>query len=260
MNEHVLQTAIEAAHRAGRVIAECFPAQRNVTVKGYRDIVTEVDTAAEAIIIELINERFPGHAILSEEAGGAGIGAGITWVVDPLDGTTNYARRIPCFCVSVGVLEDGEPLAGAIYDPLREQTFAAERGKGATLNGAPIHASRASPLSRTVLALDWGHSDEVRAQTLKLLSEVAPRCGTVRAMGSAALALAYVAAGWLDGYFNLALKPWDTAAGTLLIAEAGGCCTTLDGTPYRVGTPGCLATNSLIHNELLAIITDPVQP
>lgn len=254
MNEHVLQTAIEAAHRAGRVIAERFPAQRSVTVKGYRDIVTEVDTAAESIVIELIGERFPDHAILSEEAGGAEIGAGITWVIDPLDGTTNYAHRIPIFCVSVGVLEDGEPLIGVIYDPLRDQTFAGERSKGATLNGAPLHASQASPLSQTGLALDWGHSDEVRAQTLKLLSKVALRCGTVRALGSAALALAYVAAGWLDGYFNLALKPWDTAAGTLLIAEAEGRCTTLDGTPYRVGTPGCLATNGLIHDEMLSIL------
>jgi myo-inositol-1(or 4)-monophosphatase len=254
MNEYVLQTAIEAAHRAGKVIAERYPAERRVTFKGYRDIVTEVDTAAESIVIDLIGERFPDHALLSEEAGGAGIGAGVTWVIDPLDGTTNYAHRIPCFCVSVGVLEDGEPLAGAIYDPLREQTFAAERGKGATLNGTPIHASQASPLSQTMLALDWGHSDAVRAQTLRLLLQVAPRCGTVRALGSAALALAYVAAGWLDGYFNLALKPWDTAAGTLLIAEAGGRCTTLDGTPYRVGVLGCLATNSLIHEEILSIL------
>jgi myo-inositol-1(or 4)-monophosphatase len=109
-------------------------------------------------------------------------------------------------------------------------------------------------LSQAGVALDWGHSDEVRAQTLKLLSEVAPRCGTVRALGSAALALAYVAAGWLDGYFNLALKPWDTAAGTLLIAEAKGKCTTIEGSPYRVGIPGCLATNGLIHDELLSIL------
>ena len=255
----MLQTAIEAAHRAGKLIAERYPDERSITLKGYRDIVTEVDTAAESIIIDLVRERFPKHAILSEEAGGAGIGAGITWVVDPLDGTTNYAHRIPCFCVSVGVLENGKPLAGVIYDPLRSQTFIAKQGKGALLNGKPIHTSQAARLSRTVLALDWGHSDEVRAQTIKLLLRTAPRCGTVRALGSAALALAYVAVGWLDGYFSLALKPWDTAAGTLLIAEAGGRCTTLDGDPYRVGVPDSLATNGLIHDEILAVIAGSAQ-
>jgi myo-inositol-1(or 4)-monophosphatase len=260
MNEHMLQTAIEAAHRAGKVIAERYPDERNVTVKGYRDIVTEVDTAAESIIIDLIGERFPDHAILSEEAGGAGIGAGTTWVIDPLDGTTNYAHRVPCFCVSVGVLVGGEPLAGVIYDPLRDQTFAAERGKGATLDGKPIRASRTSHLSHTVLGLDWGHSDAVRDRVLEILLRIAPRCGTVRALGSAALALVYVAAGWMDGYFNLALKPWDTAAGTLLVAEAGGSCTTLRGEPCRADIPACLATNGLIHDELLAIITDSAQP
>jgi myo-inositol-1(or 4)-monophosphatase len=259
MNEHMLQTAIEAAHKAGRVITERYPARRSVTVKGYRDIVTEVDTAAESIVIDLIRQRFPGHAILSEEAGGKGIGAGYTWVIDPLDGTTNYARRVPFFCTSVGVLEDGKPLAGAIYDPLRGQTFAAERGKGATLNGKPVHASQTSPLSHTVLALDWGHSDTVRARALDLLLRIAPRCGTVRALGSAALALAYVATGWLDGYFNLALKPWDIAAGILIIAEAGGRCTTLHGEPACVDTPACLATNGLIHDELLAIIAHSEQ-
>jgi len=256
MNEYMLQTAIEAAHRAGKVIAERYPAERSVIIKGYRDIVTEVDTAAESIIIDLIRQRFPDHAILSEEAGGKGIGAGYTWVIDPLDGTTNYAHRVPFFCTSIGVLENGEPLVGVIYDPLRGQTFAAERGsgKGATLNDKPIHASQAMPMSHTVLALDWGHSDAVRAQALDLLLHIAPRCGTVRALGSAALALAYVATGWLDGYLNLALKPWDTAVGTLLIAEAGGKCTTIEGSPYRVGIPDCLTTNGLIHEEMLAVI------
>jgi myo-inositol-1(or 4)-monophosphatase len=260
MNEHVLQTAIEAAHRAGKVIAERYPAQRCVTVKGYRDIVTEVDTAAESIVIDLIGKRFPDHAILSEEAGGKGIGTGTTWVIDPLDGTTNYARRVPFFCVSVGVLEDGEPLAGVIYDPMRGQTFAAERGKGATLNGKPMHVSQTSHFGHALLGFDWAHSDEVRARILQLLLRIVPCCGTVRVLGSAALALAYVATGWLDGYFHLALKPWDAAAGTLLIAEAGGRCTTPDGKPHRADIPACLATNGLVHDELLTVVTGPVQP
>ena len=252
----MLETALEAARRAGQVIVERYPAGHTLTVKGYRDIATEVDIAAEAVILDLIRARFPDHAILSEEAGGSGIGSGYTWVVDPLDGTTNYAHRLPVFSVSIGVLEGGEPLIGVIHDPLREQTFVAERGAGARLDGASLHVSRVARLSHAVIGLDWGHSDEVRGRTLDLLRQVAPRCDTVRALGSAALALAYVAAGWLDAYFNLMMQPWDVAAGTLLVAEAGGRCTTLEGGPHRVGVPACLATNARIHDDLLAVMRD----
>jgi myo-inositol-1(or 4)-monophosphatase len=251
--KQMLQTALEAARRAGRVIAERYSSGHTVTVKGYRDIVTEVDTAAEAVVLDLIRDRFPDHAILSEEGGGGERGGGYTWVVDPLDGTTNYVHRVPVFAVSIGVLEGSEPFVGVIHDPLRDQTFVAERGQGAMLNGEAIRASRVARLSHAVIGLDWGHSDEVREQTLAFLNRVAPRCGTVRALGSAALAQAYVAAGWLDAYCNLALKPWDAAAGTLIVTEAGGRCTTLEGNPYSVDLPGCLATNGLIHEELLAI-------
>ncbi len=256
----MLQTAIEAAQQAGKVIAARYPAGRDVTIKGYRDIVTETDIAAEAIILGLIRGRFPDHAILSEEAGGGKVGAGYTWVVDPLDGTTNYAHRIPVFAVSIALLEDGEPLVGVIHDPLRDQTFVAERGEGAALNGAPgkrerpMRVSRVARLDHTVIGADWARSDERRSRVLAYLAQVAPRCGTIRVLGSATLALAYVAAGWLDAYFHLALKPWDTAAGMLLVAEAGGRCTTLEGEPGRVDAPGRLATNGLIHDELLGIL------
>jgi myo-inositol-1(or 4)-monophosphatase len=250
----MLNTAIEAARRAGRLIFEQYPAGHTLTVKGYRDIATEVDIAAETVILDLIRTRFPDHAILSEEAGGSGIGEGYTWVVDPLDGTTNYVHRVPIFAVSVAVLERGEPLLGVVHDPLRDQTFVAERGAGARLDGAPIHVSQVVRLDRAVVSLDWGHSDEVRGRTLDHLARVAPRCTTVRSLGSAALALAYVAAGWLDAYFNLMMKPWDVAAATLLIAEAGGRCSTLEGEPYRVDGPGCLGTNGRIHGELLAVL------
>jgi myo-inositol-1(or 4)-monophosphatase len=250
----MLHTAVEAARRAGQVIVERYPAGHTLTIKGHRDIATEVDTAAETVILDLVRARFPDHAILSEEAGGGGVGDGYTWVVDPLDGTTNYAHRLPVFSVSIGVLEGSEPLVGVVHDPLRDHTFVAERGAGATLDGAPLHVSQVARLDQAVVGLDWGHSDAERGRTLELVHRVAPRCTTVRAMGSAALALAYVAAGWLDAYFNLMMKPWDVAAGTLLVSEAGGRCTTMEGEPYRVDLPGCVGTNGCIHGELLAVL------
>lgn len=256
MSDLLLQTAVEAAVRAGREIVERYPAARQVTVKGYRDVVTEIDLAAEGVILDLIRARFPEHAILSEEAGGVQAD-GYTWVVDPLDGTTNVVHRVPFFSVSIGVLVGGEPLIGVVHDPLRGQTFTAERGKGAALDGAPLSASRTAPLARAVVGVDWGRSDEVRERVLALLLRVAPRCGTVRALGSAALAQAYVAAGWLDGYFNLALKPWDVAAGSLLVAEAGGRCSALEGGAYQADGAACLATNDLLHEELLSLLRSP---
>jgi myo-inositol-1(or 4)-monophosphatase len=247
----MLDTAIEAARRAGQAVAEHYPAARNVTVKGYRDVVTEVDYIAERIVLDTIRARFPDHTILSEEAGESAPGSRYTWIVDPIDGTTNYSRRLPICSVSVGLLEEDVPIVGAIYDPLRDQMFAAHRGQGAQLDGTPIHASRVETLADSVVGLDWGHADEVRARTLAHVNQVVPWCRTVRGLGSAALALAYVAAGWLDAYFNLGMKPWDTAAGTVLVAEAGGRITTTAGGPYRVDIPECLATNGLIHDQIL---------
>jgi myo-inositol-1(or 4)-monophosphatase len=250
----MIQTAIEAARRAGRMIAERYPGGRSITIKGYRDLVTDADTAAEAFILGLLRTRFPDHTIVSEEAGGSEIGSGYTWVVDPLDGTTNYTHHHPVFAVSIGVLKEGEPLIGVIHDPLRDHTFVAERGRGARLNHEPIHVSRVASMGDAMVGLDWGHSNEVRELIMVYLHRVVPGVGTVRVLGSTTLALAYVAAGWLDAYFHMGLKPWDAAAGMLIITEAGGRCSTLEGKTYRVDLPGCLATNSLIHGELLTVM------
>jgi len=254
VNHGMLDTAIEAAQQAGELIAERYPAGRTLTWKGYRDFFTDADVAAEIIILEMIRARFPDHTILSEEAGGSRVGDGYTWIVDPLDGTTNYAHRAPIFSVSIGVLEGAEPLIGVIHDPLRGHTFAAERGRGARLDDQSIHVSDAARLSDAVIGLDWGRSNEVRGQVLSCLQRVVPRCATLRGLGSAALTLAYIAVGWLDAYFHLAIRPWDAAAGVTLITEAGGRCSTIEGQPYRVYSPSCLVTNGLIHEELLDVV------
>jgi len=247
----LLQTAVEAARRAGQLIAERYPMQRNVSRKGYRDLVTETDIAAEEVILHLIQDRFPDHEILSEEARGGDIGEGYTWVIDPLDGTSNYTHRVPIFSVSIALLRQGKPLIGVVYDPTRDHLFAGQRGSGATLNDQPLETSAIPQLHEALIGFDWARDEEKRDRVLSGLQRVAPRCHTVRALGSAALGLAYVAAGWLDGYFHLALHPWDTAAAVLLITEAGGCCTSFDGKPFDVSKPRCVATNSRIHKALL---------
>lgn len=250
----MLQTAVEAAEKAGRLLLERYPLERKIVLKGHRDPVTDADTDAETLIVEMIRSRFPDHGVISEEAGGDGIADGYTWVVDPLDGTTNYIHHHPVFAVSIGVLEGGEPLIGVIHDPLRNNTFEAQRGAGARLNSEAVHVSPVSNLGHTLIGLDVGHTSEARNETLLHMDRLFPHCGTVRAMGSATLGLAYVAGGWIDGYFQTGMKPWDVAAGILMVREAGGRCTTLEGEPYQVDCPGCLSTNRLIHDELLKVL------
>jgi len=247
----ILETAIEAAVGAGQLIAERYPGPRVVSLKGFRDLVTDADKSAEDLIFERIRARFPEHGILSEESGEVAIGGGYTWVVDPLDGTTNYAHHHPVFAVSIAVLEGDEPVVGVIHDPMRHHTFVAQKENGATLNDAPVHVSGVAALGNALIGLDWGHENQARARMLDALSRILPRCGTLRASGSAALALAYVAAGWTDAYFQPGLKPWDAAAGVLLVNEAGGRCSRLNGDRYQVRFPDCVATNGWIHDDLL---------
>jgi len=254
IEQQLLSTAIEAAQQAGQVLVHHWPNGRTITRKGYRDIVTDADTAAEDVILNTIRARFPEHAIISEEAGGDQIGDNYTWIIDPLDGTTNYAHRAPIFAVSIGVLEKDEPLIGVVHDPLRNHTFVAKRGQGATLNGASIRVSNVTRLGEAVVGLDWGRSNEIRERVLEYLHHIVVHCGTLRGVGSATLTLAYIATGWLDAYFHLAIRPWDAAAGVLLITEAGGRCTTLEDEPYRVDSPACLMSNGLIHTELLGVM------
>ncbi len=250
----MLETAIQAARAAGRLLVERLPNEREVQAKGLRDIVTDADLAAEKAVVQIIRARFPDHALLTEEEGASGGDAPFVWVVDPLDGTTNYSRRMPIFSVSIGLVHEGELEAGVVYDPLRDHLFVAERGRGATLNGQALQVNAIDQMDHAVVGLDWAHANRDRHEVLTRLGQIAPACGTLRGRGSAARAWWYVAAGWIDAYFHGGLKPWDMAAGLLLIQEAGGRVTDLDGQPWQPWGQRILVSNGHIHQALLELM------
>jgi myo-inositol-1(or 4)-monophosphatase len=253
----LLETAIEAAHRAGQVLLEEFRKPQEISFKGLRDIVTETDLAAQAKAIEIIRSRYPDHDIWAEEVSQTPDGASnYCWIIDPLDGTTNYSRGFPCFSVSIALSHREKVILGVVYDPLRGQLFRAQRGQGAYLNDDRIQVSAAESLMDAVIGLDWAHEQELRCQVALLVSEVAPKVRTLRSTGSAAVALCSVAAGWTDAYFHLSLKPWDVAAGSVIIQEAGGAVSDLAGLPWRPNSGGCLASNGLIHQAMLNLLRE----
>ena len=254
----MLDFAIQTAREAGRVLAEKFGrASLSVTRKGDIDIVTEADLAAERLIVERIRSYHPRHAILTEEAGdlaGAEQAAEYKWVVDPLDGTTNYAHGYPCFCVSIALEREGEIVLGVVHDPTRDETFAAERGEGATLNGRRIRVSEVEDMNRALVCTGFPYDVRERTDFARHFHSFIRHAQGVRRDGSAALDLAYVACGRYDGFWEEGLKPWDVAAGKIIVEEAGGRITRYDDTPFRIYTPPVVATNGLIHAEMLRVL------
>lgn len=241
--EALLQTAETVAQEAGALLAQHFLEKREVSFKGGIDLVTDADTLSEARVLELLRARHPTHAILSEEAGLAEEGSHTyRWIVDPLDGTTNYAHKLPHFSVSIAVELHGQVVAGAVYDPMRRELFSAGRGLGATLNGARVRPSSVTELIRALLCTGFPYNvHQDSAAPLGLLTRMLHKAQGIRRLGSAALDLCYVASGRLDGYFEFSLKPWDMAAGALIVEESGGSMTTLEGKPW-----------SLLHGDVLA--------
>jgi myo-inositol-1(or 4)-monophosphatase len=261
-----LGVAQSVARAAGDLLRRRWPRERAVSYKGLRDIVTDADLAAQTLILDRLRAEFPNHALLAEESQHDLDLAGPTplWVIDPLDGTTNYSRRFPVFSVSVALAQSGELLVGAIYDPLRREMFYAQRGQGAwRLSGRqpaqPLRVSGTAELIEAVVGVDWARDPRLRAQTLAALTRIGSACRTVRSTGSAALALAYVAMGRTDAYYHLSLMPWDVAAGALIIQEAGGTLTTPAGAPWRLGEPAVLASNGLVHAELMSCLALPLE-
>jgi myo-inositol-1(or 4)-monophosphatase len=249
--------AIASAHRAGDHLRDQFGKEVGVRRKGAIDLVTEADHAAEALAIEVIRATRPADAILAEERGGEGEGARVRWLIDPLDGTTNFAHAFPFFAVSIGVEVDGVLAAGAVHVPMLGEMFAAARGTGATLNGRPIAVSRVERLTDAFLATGFPYDIRVNpVNNLDHFARFATRALAIRRPGAAAIDLAYVACGRFDGFWELRLAPWDVAAGMVLILEAGGQLTTLDGAPLELGSAGVCASNGRIHGEMLAVLAE----
>ncbi len=239
----LLDFTINLARMAGGILREKYAQPREIHAKGLRDLYTDADLAAQAAIVERIRSRDPQAAILAEENIQPPAGATSIWVIDPLDGTTNYSRHIPVFSTSIALVRDGRPVLGAIYDPLRDDLFAAEVDRGATLNGEPIHVSTASDVREAVIGLDWGKSEEARSRELAWVQRTGLQSRTIRAIGSAALGMCYLAAGWIDVYYHGALMPWDGAAGKIIIEEAGGQLINHQRQPWNYVEPDCIACN-----------------
>jgi myo-inositol-1(or 4)-monophosphatase len=249
--------AVESALRAGNHLRDRFGSDVGVRRKGAIDLVTDADHTAEALAIDVIRARRPADAILAEERGAAGEGARVRWLIDPLDGTTNFAHSFPFFAVSVGVEVEGVLAAGAVHVPMLGELFAAARGSGATLNGRPIAVSRVDRLTDAFLATGFPYDIRVNpVNNLDHFARFATRALALRRPGAAAIDLAYVACGRFDGFWELRLAPWDVAAGAVLVLEAGGKLTNIDGTPYHLGSMGVCASNGFIHDEMLLTLAD----
>jgi len=256
VSDELSALAREIALEVGALQRERFHDERTIDTKSTPiDLVTDVDHASERIIVERIAAARPDDGILTEETGLARTSSsGVCWIIDPLDGTTNYAHRMPHFAVSIGVEVDGVREVGVIYDPIRQELFSAQRGKGGSVNGRPLRVSRATQLDQALLATGFAYDRQRAAENVEFFTRFLGRARAVRRAGSAALDLAYVAAGRFDGFWEMHLHAWDVAAGYLMVEEAGGRVSDFDGGPAPSSGERCVASNGALHGILLAVL------
>jgi len=255
------EAAAALAREAGAVLLEGYGRAHRPERKGRIDLVTEYDRRSERLLLDAIARRYPGTAVLAEESGAhtgtmaAGSAGALRWILDPLDGTTNFAHNYPFFAVSIAAEVDGELAAGVVFDPVRDELFAAARGHGATLNGTPVRVSSIARVEDALLVTGFPYDvREHPERSLPQFQAFLMRAQGIRRDGSAALNLCYLAAGRFDGFWEASLSPWDVAAGALLIREAGGTLTDYDGGPFRLESRRILASNGRLHEEMQAIL------
>lgn len=252
----LLQVAVRAARAAGKIQLKSLGKAHKIRFKGEINLVTEVDCACEAKIVRIIKRDFPDHDFLTEESGAFNVPSEFKWIIDPLDGTTNYAHAYPLFCTAIGLEHHGKVVLGVVYEPNLDQLFVGVRGKGATRNGRRISVSKVSKLKRSLLATGFAYNVKTKNDNnMDHFRNFIMRSQAVRRDGVAAVDICYVACGRYDGFWELDLWPWDTAAATLILEEAGGKVTQFDGTPFSIYGREILASNGRIHQEMSKVLS-----
>jgi myo-inositol-1(or 4)-monophosphatase len=251
----MLSTIVDLAREAGALLRSGLEQPRELSFKSRADLVTNIDLASERLIVTALREHFPDHAVLAEEGGGERKADGYLWLVDPVDGTTNYAHGYPVFSVAMALLDHGELALGVVYDPLRDECFTAERGRGAWLNGKPMRVSTTPVLREALLSTGFPyHRFTNPATNIPQFNAMIMQCQGIVRSGSAALDFAYVAAGRSDAHWELGLQPWDSAAGALLVREAGGRASDWQGHPYSPWNGSVIASNGLLHDQIAGVL------
>jgi myo-inositol-1(or 4)-monophosphatase len=251
-----LEVALSATRRAGEVLRAGFGTEHTITYKGEVDLLTEIDEEAERVIREELLGTLPSYGMLAEEGGELAGEDDVRWIVDPLDGTTNYAHRLPIFCVSIALERSGEVVLGVVHDPMGEETFVAEQDRGATLNGEPIIVSDTDELIRALIATGFPYDRAEMPEALELFGRFAAATQGMRRLGSAALDLCYVASGRIDGYYERGIWPWDLAAGSLILEEAGGKLTDYRGGVLDLDGREIVASNGRLHPSIMRLMED----
>jgi myo-inositol-1(or 4)-monophosphatase len=256
MPTHFLEAAVEIAQEAGKILREEMERPPDISYKGDFDLVTQADRRSEALIVSRLQKYFPDHAVAAEEGTGKDTSSEYRWHVDPLDGTTNFAHHYPCFCVSMALARKQELLLGVVYNPVYNELFTAARGQGASFNGKKIQCSKIDALKNSLLCTGFPNHNRAANPNFHFYWDFTLRSHGVRRDGSAALDLAYVAMGRFESFWEFGLNPWDTAAGVVLVEEAGGKISDMRGQPYSLGGPSILASNGLVHAEMVQVAAE----